>query len=380
MLKSFKTEIKPTDEQRLKISKTIGVARFVYNLYINSNKDKHVQGLKFTNAIDFSKYLNNEYRILHPEHAWITEVSSKSTKKAIVNAESAFKKFFKKEAGFPKYKKKDDDVKLYVVSEKNSIKAERHRIKVPTIGWVTLKEFGYIPITNDIISSCTISKRANKYFISVLCDIKMINKQKQLTETGIGVDLGLKTFAVTSDNVNYKNINKTVSIKKLEKKLIREQRALSRKPKKDKTKSTTNRVKNICRIQRTHLKLSNKRQEYVRSVVNSLVKFSPKFIAIEDLNVRGMMKNRCLSKAIQKQNFFYFRSFLTQTCRKYGIELRVINRFYPSSKTCRGCGCIHKGLRLKDRVFICPECGNKIDRDYQAALNIRDCLIYKIAQ
>lgn len=182
-------------------------------------------------------------------------------------------------------------------------------------------------------------------------------------------------------------IIKTKKVKKIEKKLKREQKALSRKFEKNKknkevepANKTANINKNKLRVQKLHMRLKNIRQEYVRFVVNSLVKANnlPEFISIEDLNIKGMMKNRHLSKAIQKQNFYYFRMFLIQQCKKYNVEVRVIDKFYPSSKLCACCGQIKSDLKLSDRIYKC-DCGNVIDRDYQASLNIRDCKIYKIA-
>lgn len=198
--------------------------------------------------------------------------------------------------------------------------------------------------------------------------------------------MGLKDFGVCSNGNIYKNINKSNKIKKLEKKLKHEQKALSRKLENKKTKKgganekSANIKKNKLRLQRIHRRLRNIRTEYVRWTVNSLVKANnlPEFISIEDLNVKGMMKNRHLSKAIQKQNFYYFRLFLLQQCIKYDVELRIIDRFYPSSKLCSCCGQIKTDLKLSDRVYKC-DCGNIIDRDYQASLNIRDCQIYKVA-
>ena len=379
MLKAYKTEINPTDEQKIKISRTIGVCRFVYNLYLGKEKEQYEQKGKFLSAFDFSKYLNNEYFLIHPEHIWVKDVSSKAVKQSIVNGEKAFKKFFVGLSGYPRFKTKKDSVKAYFPkNSKTDFYVERHKIKVPTIGWLRLKEFGYIPIGADV-SSCTLSKEADKYFISVLCKVELDKQSVVLTDIGVGVDLGIKTFIATSDGKEFKNINKTSKIKKFEKKLKREQRSLSRKKKKDKTKSSTNRKKNILRIQILHRRLKNIRKEYIRSVVNSLVKNSPKFITIEDLNVRGMLKNRHLSKAIQQQEFYYFRIFLIQQCKKFGIEVRVIDRWYPSSKLCRKCGNIKSDLKLSDRIYIC-ECGHKEDRDLNASINIRDCQTYNVAQ
>lgn len=297
------------------------------------------------------------------------------------NAEISFKKFFNKQTKFPRYKKKTDSVG--VCFPKNNITdctIERHRVKIPTLGFVRLKEFGYIPI-NSKVSSMTVTKQAHKYFVSVLCEIDNVVCVGEQYSEGVGVDLGIKDFAISSNNTTYKNINKTNKIKKLEKKLKREQRAFSRKLLKNKNKKgeANNLKKNKLRVQKLHMRLSNTRKEYVKFVVNSLVKNSPQFIAIEDLNVKGMMKNRHLSKAISQSNFYYFRVFLIQQCKKKGIEVRIIDRFYPSSKLCNCCGSIKKDLKLSDRIYKC-DCGYVEDRDLNASFNIRDCKKYKVAQ
>ena len=386
MLKSYKIEIKPTNEQILKINKTIGVCKFVYNFYISKNKEIYELTKKFMSANDFSKWINNDFVPNNPSYSWIKEVSSKAIKQSIINAETSFKRFFKKQAKFPRYKKKSDtNTKMYLPkNNETDWTIERHRVKIPMLGFVRLKEFGYIPI-KSIIKSGTVSKQADKYFVSILVEeeygqqILIKDKSKAL-----GIDLGIKYFAVCSNGNIYKNINKTNKIKKLEKKSKREQRALSRKLKNKKLKKedannkSANIKKNIIRIQKVNLKLSNIRQEYIRYIVNSLVKLNPQFISIEDLNVKGMIKNRHLSKAIQKQSFYYFRIFLIQQCKKYNIEVRIIDRFYPSSKLCSCCGKIKSDLKLSDRIYKC-DCGNEIDRDLQASINIRDCNTYKVA-
>ena len=231
----------------------------------------------------------------------------------------------------------------------------------------------------------TVSRDADRYFISILCEVKEQEHTIQTQQSeGIGIDLGIKDLAITSNENVYININKTNKIKKLEKKLRRKQRSLSRKQHKQNNKSKTkgesskNYKKNVVRVQKLHRSLRNKRTEYVRFVVNSLVKQNPKFITIEDLNVSGMMKNRHLSKAIQQQMFYYFRTFLIQQCKKKNIEVRLIGRFYPSSKKCCCCGSIKKDLKLSDRTYVCSDCGMELDRDLNASINIRDCKEYKL--
>lgn len=389
MLKTYKIEIKPTEEQKQKINQTIGICRFIYNFYISKNKEHYEQTKNFMSANSFSKWLNNKFIPSNPTYSWIKSVSSKAVKQSICNAETSFKRFFKGQSKFPRYKKKSDtNVKMYLPkNNKTDWTLERHKIKIPTLGFVRLKEFGYIPL-KSIIKSGTVSKVADRYFVSVLVEKEINTKKYTKYQDGIGIDLGIKDFAICSNNKKFKNINKTSKIKKLEKKLRREQRALSRKfennKKNKEVKSvniTANINKNKLRLRKLHMRLKNIRIEYVRFVVNSIVKANnlPEFISIEDLNVKGMMKNRHLSKAIQQQNFYYFRLFLIQQCKKYNVEVRIINRFYPSSKLCSCCGQIKTDLKLSDRLYKC-DCGNIIDRDYQASLNIKECEIYKIAQ
>lgn len=386
MLKSYKIEIKPTKEQEKKIIQTIGICKFIYNFYISKNKEVYNETKKFMSANIFSKWLNNEFIPNNPSYQWIKQGSSKSIKQSINNAEKAFKDFFKGIRKFPRYKKKSDtNVKMYLPkNNKTDWTIERHRVKIPTLGFVRLKEYGYIPL-NSKVTSGTVSKQADKYFVSILVeDIDIAYSNKNIKTEGIGIDLGIKDLAICSNGNIFKNINKTSKVKKLEKKLKREQRALSRKLENKKHKKgganekSVNIKKNIIRVQKIHLKLSNIRQEYIKYIVNSLVKLNPQFISIEDLAVKNMMKNRHLSKAIQKQLFYYFRLFLIQQSKKHNIEVRIIDRFYPSSKLCNCCGQIKYDLKLSDRIYNC-DCGNVIDRDLQASINIRECKTYKIA-
>lgn len=390
LLKSYKTEINPTQEQIQKINKTIGTCRFVYNFYLAHNKKIYEKEKKFMSGMDFSKWLNNIYLKENPEYYWIKEVSSKSIKKSIMNAEKAFKRFFKHQSGFPKFKKKGkSDVKMYFVKTdaKAIILCERHRIKIPTLGWVKLKEKGYILATKNgyVIKSGTVSCKARRYYVSVLIEIPDTEKI-QLNNLGLGIDLGIKEFAVISDGIVKKNINKTVKIKKLEKELKREQRCLSRKYEdikkrnnKMKGKATRQNIgKQVLKVQKLHHRIDNIRTDYINKCVNEIVKTKPSYITIEDLNISGMMKNRHLSKAVASQKFYEFRTKLENKCKGLGIELRIADRWYPSSKLCHECGCIKKDLKLSDREYIC-ECGYHADRDYNASLNLRDAISYKIA-
>lgn len=382
MLRRFKTEINPTKEQIIKINKTIGTCRFIYNFYIIYNKELYKKNKEFISGKSFSVWLNNEYIPNNPDKQWIKEVSSKSIKKSIENGYAAFINFFKHKSSFPKLKKKNkSDVKMYFVrNSKTDCLSERHKIKIPTLGWVRLKEKGYIPVSKKgfIIRSGTVSYKAGKYYVSVLIDIP--DKKIQNNNFGIGIDLGLKELAICSNNLIFKNINKTKNVVKIEKKLKREQRKLSRKIISIKKGKSTqkNFVKQKLKIQKLYEKLTNIRTDHINKTINSIVKTKPSFIVIEDLNISGMMKNKHLSKAVAQQKFFEFKTKLISKCKEYNIELRIVDRWYPSSKICHNCGHIKKDLKLSDRTYKCSECGYTEDRDINASLNLRDAKTYTI--
>ena len=384
LLKSFKTEINPTEEQKARIRRTIGTCRYVYNFYLGHNKALHDNGEKFMTGKSFSLWLNNEYIPDNPDKTWIREVYSKAVKKSIEDGCTAFTRFFKHQSDFPKFKKKGkSDVKMYFVrNNPKDCQCERHRLKIPTLGWVRIKEKGYIPTTKDgyMIRSGTVSVKAGRFYVSVLVEIPDVNIDNNSNE-GIGIDLGLKDLAIVSNGKTYKNINRSTRIKKLEKQLIREQRSLSRKYENLKKGESTQRAniqKQRLKVQKLHHKMDNIRTDYINKTIAEIVKTKPSYITIEDLNVKGMMKNRCLSKAVASQKFYEFRTRLKAKCDENGIELRVADRFYPSSKTCHHCGSVRKNLKLSDRIYRC-ECGYVADRDLNAALNLKDAKTYRIA-
>ena len=384
MIKSYKTEIDPTPEQKTKINKTIGTCRYMYNFYISHNKSLYEQGEKFMSAYTFITWFNNEYLPNNPDKLWIKEVSTKSVKQSVINSQIAFKKFFNQQTKFPRYKtKKNDNTKMYFVRANKTriICCERHRIKIDTLGWLKIKEKGYIPIDKPIISG-TISKKAGRYYISVMVEEPEAPKP-ELNPEGLGIDLGITNLATLSDGRTFKNINKTKRVKDLEKQLKRQQRKLSKKyeaqkriPKEERTNK--NIEKQILKVQKLYQTLTNIRTDYINQIISEIVKTKPSYITIEDLNVRGMMKNKYLSKAVKDQKFREFREKLIAKSKELGIEVRLVDRFYPSSKLCNNCGHIKKDLKLSDREYIC-ECGYKADRDYNASLNLRDAKVYTIA-
>ena len=384
MLKSFKTEINPSEEQKVKIRKTIGTCRFIYNFYLAHNKELHENGKKFMSSNKFRVWLNNEYVPKHPEYSWIKEAYSKAVTQAVNNGQTAFTRFFNHKSAFPRFKKKGkSNVKMYFVKNNpKDCRCERHRINIPSLGWVRIKEKGYIPTTKDgyLIKSGHVSIKADRYYVSVLIEIPD-NRIANNSNEGLGIDLGLKDFAVVSNGTSYKNINKSAKLKKLEKQLIREQRSLSRKYENVKKGGPTQRAniqKQRLKVQKLHHRIDNIRTDYINKTIAEIVKTKPSYITIEDLNISGMMKNKHLSKAVASQKFYEFRTKLQAKCNENGIELRVVDRWFPSSKTCHCCGAIKKDLKLSDRTFTC-DCGYIEDRDFNAALNLRDATTYEVA-
>ena len=383
MLKAYKTEILPNPKQALKIRQTLGICRYLYNLYLASNFEvcETLGSGFFVTAYTFDKYVNH---VVKKEFPWIDDCDAKARKQALCNAERAFKNFMQGKANRPKFKKKrQQKVKAYF--PKNTTgdwTVWRHKLQVPTIGIVRLKEKGYIP-TKAKIRSGTISYKADRYYVSVLIELPEI-KSESPQGAGIGIDLGIKELAVMSNGVVKPNINKTPRVKKLEKKLRREQRRLSRKYESKKKRGektaaySANIERQVVKIQRLYQTLTNIRVDYENKIISTILERKPSFIVLEDLNVRGMMKNRHLSRAIAAQRFFYFRIKLTAKAKQVGIEVRIVDRFYPSSGKCSQCGRIQRDLKLKDRIYRC-ECGLELDRDLNAAINLRNAPEYKLA-
>ena len=389
MYKALKIELKLTVSQKIKVCQTIGTERFIYNEYIKYNQEQYKLGNKFVSANDFSKYLNNIYLPNNPDKRWIKDVSSKSVKQAMTYGEKAFKRFFKGLSSFPIFKKKGrNELGAYFVkNNKKDFEFYRHKIKIPTLKFVRVKEYGYIP-KNTNIKSGTITKIANRYFLSLIIEVKDIVK-KDIVKTentstkGLGIDLGIKDTAICSDGKIFKNINKTIKVKKLKKKLKREQRKMSRsyeysKSKKIKLQELKNFNKKKLKVQKIFYRLNCIRDDYNNKMVNEITRAKLKYITIEDLKVSNMIKNRHLSKAIQEQNFYSIRTKLINKCKERNVELRLVDTFYPSSKICSCCGNIKKDLKLNDRIYKCYNCGLEMDRDYNASINLEKAKVYKI--
>jgi transposase, IS605 orfB family len=389
-MRAYKTEIDPTSSQIELIHKTFGCTRYIYNQFVFENLENLASDKDYISAFDYSKRVNNDPNT----PTWLKEVPSKAVKQALIYADRAFKDYFSKRRGKPKFKKKGLSESFYLIG---TIKVERHRIFVPVLKWIRLKEFGYIPKN---ITSVTISMKSGRYYISCLCKDE-IDERIPLSDYSMGIDFGLKDQFITEDRV-IPSINKSLRIRKLEQRLRREQRKLSRKyeanmvdkvyyktgAKKGQLKSykwlkPLSECKNIqkqkLKVARIYERLTRIRTEYNRKALRSLVlERKPNSITIEDLAVRNMMKNRHLSKTISNAQWYQSRLYLENLCKKLGIELRLVSRFYPSSKLCSDCGFKYKDLKLNERTWICSNCGSKHDRDVNAAINLGQSKEYTV--
>lgn len=379
MVKAIKVLLVPNNVQRTKMFQYAGASRFAYNWALAKENENHKKGGKFISDSElrkeFTKLRNSD------EYAWLQNVSNNVTKQAIKDACTAYKNFFKGLQKYPRFKSKkkstprfyQDNVKIqfsntHVKFEGFSSSKKSSKQK---LNWVRLAERGRIP-TDTKYMNPRISFDGLNWWISVC--VEFPNCKETLNDEGIGIDLGIKDLAICSDGTKYKNINKSQTVKKLEKHRRRLQRSISRKYEQNKEKGKYCKTNNIIRGEKLLLKvnrrLTNVRKNYLNQTTSEIVNRKPRFICIEDLNVNGMMKNRHLSKAVQNQGFFEFRKQLEYKCNDSGIQLIVADRFYPSSKLCNCCGKIKKDLKLSDRTYRC-ECGNIIDRDFQAALNLK---------
>ena len=379
MIKTIKVMLIPNNKQITKLFQYAGTARFAYNWALAREQENHENGGKFISDNDLRK----EFTTLKhtDEYAWLNNVSNNVTKQAIKDACESYKRFFKGLSKFPKYKSKkkskpsffQDPIKIkftdtHVKVEGFAISKKANKQK---LNHIRLAEHNRIP-TDCKYYNPRITFDGINWWISVGIDTDEC--KNKLNKSGIGIDLGIKDLAICSDGNTYKNINKSQIVKKLERRKRRLQRSISRSYEKNKKKGKYCKTNNVIKKERLLLKvnhrLSNIRNDYLHQTTTEIVNRKPRFICIEDLNVSGMMKNKHLSKAVQCQGFYEFHRQLEYKCKDKGIQLIVADRFYPSSKLCSCCGNIKKDLKLSDRIYKC-DCGNVIDRDFQAALNLK---------
>ncbi|MBQ7429316.1 MAG: transposase [Butyrivibrio sp.] len=379
MVKAIKVMLVPNNVQNSKMFQYAGAARFAYNWALAREKENYEKGNKFISDSElrkeFTRLRNSD------EYAWLQNVSNNVTKQAIKDACASYKNFFKGLQKYPRFKSKkrsmpkfyQDNIKIKFTDTHVKFEgfSSSKKVNKQKLNWVRLAEHGCIP-TDVKYMNPRISFDGLNWWISVC--VEFPDCKEALSDEGIGIDLGIKDLAICSDANKYKNINKSKTIKKLEKRKRRLQRSFSRKYEQNKKKGkyckTCNIVKNEKLLLKVNHRLTNIRKNYLNQSTSEIVNRKPRFICIEDLNVSGMMKNRHLAKAVQEQGFFEFRRQLEYKCKDNGIQLIVADKFYPSSKLCSCCGKIKKDLKLSDRTYRC-DCGNVIDRDFQASLNLK---------
>ena len=378
MIKTIRVMLLPNNKQKTKLFLYANTSRYVYNWAIERERSNYKDGNKFISDYELRK----EFTQLKKQegYVWLSNISNDAMKQSIKDACDAYKKFFKGISKYPRFKSRkfstpsfyQDNVKIrftetHVKVDGFASSLKRNKQK---LNWIRLAEHNRIP-TNCKYYNPRIKYDGLNWYITV--GVNYDDCTNEPKNNGIGIDLGIKDLAICSDGNVYKNINKSKKIKRLEKKKRRLQRSISRKIKNSERKGrqTCNTVKAKKKFLKVSHKLTNIRHNYLHQTTSSIVKREPSFICIEDLNVSGMMKNRHLSKAVQQQCFYEFRRQIEYKAAWNNIKIVIADRFYPSSKTCYCCGTIKKDLKLSDRIYKCECCGNVIDRDYQAALNLK---------
>ena len=370
----------PNNKQKTKLFQYANTARFAYNWAIAREQENYKQGNKFISDNDLRKEFTQLKK--QDDFQWLNEVSNNVTKQAIKDACNTYKRFFKGQCKYPKFKSKrkstpsfyQDNVKIqfsetHIKVEGFTMSKKQNKQK---LNWIKLSEKNKIPVASKY-SNPRITFDGLNWWISVGVEYEDCTSNPY--NQGVGIDLGIKDLAICSDKNTYKNINKTIKVKKLKKKQYRLQRQVSRKYLKNKKGEnyckTSNIIKSEKRLLKVNRRLTNIRHNYLHQTTSEIVNRKPMFIVLEDLNVKGMMKNKHLSKAIQEQCLFEFYRQIQYKSSWNNIRFIEADRYFPSSKLCHECGCVNKNLKLSDRTYICHGCGNIIDRDYQASLNLK---------
>lgn len=386
MIKTLKVMLIANNKQNTKLFQSAGISRFAYNWTLGRQQENHtlkgtrINDGKFLSDCDLRKQFTQLKRL--EEYNWLNNYSNNITKQAIKDACLAYKRFFKGQSAFPKFKSRRKSKRSFYVDtdkiqftgthvklEKLTLSKKKNKQK---LNYIKLAEPNRIPIEGNYINPRVTFDGVN-WWISV--GIEFADSNDIPINNGIGIDLGLKDLAIVSDmNKPYKNINKTLPVKKLEKKKRRLQRKVSRKYLENKKGESYCKTSNIIKAEKKLIKLNHRltniRNNYLHQVTTEIINRKPKFIVLEDLNVKGMMKNKHLSKAIANQSFYEFFRQIEYKSNWNNIKFIIADRFYPSSKICSSCGTIKKDLKLKDRIYVCKKCGIVIDRDKNASINL----------
>ena len=378
VIKSIKVMLLPNNKQRTKLFQSAGVARWAYNWKLSRQQENYKNGGKFISDGELRKELTQLKKT--EEFSWLNNYSNNITKQSVKDACLAYQRFFKHQSEFPKFKSKRKSTPSFYIDtckiefSENKVKLEKltdsKKLNKQKFNWIKLAEKNRTPLNCKYYNPRVTFDGIN-FWVSVGVDYE--ENTEQPINDGIGIDIGIKDLAICSDGNTYKNINKTKRIKKLKKKKRRLQRKVSRKYLKNKKGLSYCKTRNIIKCEKEILKLNHRltniRHNYLNQVTSEIIKREPKFIVLEDLNVKGMMKNRHLAKAVQEQCFYEFYRQIQYKSLWNNINFITADRFFPSSKLCSVCGNIKKDLKLSDRTYIC-ECGNVIDRDYQASVNL----------
>lgn len=375
MLRSMKIRLYPNDTQTTQINKLLGCYRVVYNQCLNRKIKSYEENKVSENRTTLSHFIHNE--LLKDDHyIWLREQNTKVLKQAVIDMLNAYKNFFERHTGYPKFKSKKDNkqscrFELGAISKKNIYTDYKLSLaNIKNVKFKCSKKYAeYLQKHKANIRQATLTKLpCGEYYLSILVDGDLIHKVKESHHT-IGIDLGIKDFVVTSEGEIFENLHFK---KNASKKLIRLQKQLSRKQ-----NGSNNRNKARIKLAKAYKRITDKKQYYLHQISNYLIDEN-QVICMEDLNVSGILKNHKLAGSIQEMSFYEFKRMLEYKSKWYGRKLIFVDRFYPSSKTCNSCGYVNKKLKLSDRQWVCPDCGEIIERDYNAALNIRDEGIRKI--
>ena len=369
MLKAIKIKLYPTKTQQITINKLLGCYRVVYNQCLARKIKSYEENKISENQTTLGHFIHHEL-LKDDNFSWLREQNTKVLKQSVIDMLNAYKNFFERHTGYPKFKSKKDNkqscrFEIGAISKRNIYTNYNLSLaNIKNIKFKCSKKYAeYLQKNKENIKSATLKKLpCGEYYLSILVDGDLTHKVKESNNT-VGIDLGIKDFVITSEYEVFDNLH----FKKNEtNKLIRLQKQLSRKQ-----NGSNNRDKARIKLAKAYKKISDKKQYYLHQVSNTLIDEN-QVICMEDLNVKGMLRNHCLAESIQELNFGEFRRMLEYKAKWYGRNLVFVDRFYPSSKTCNHCGYINKTLKLSDRQWVCPDCGEIIERDYNAALNIRD--------
>ena len=369
MLRAIKIRLYPNATQATQINKLLGCYRVVYNQCLDRKIKSYEENKVTENQTTLGHFIHHEL-LKDDNFIWLREQNTKVLKQALIDMLNAYKNFFERHTGYPKFKSKRDNkqscrFELGAISKRNVYTDYKLSLaNIRNIKFKCSKKYAeYLQKHKTNIRQATLTKLpCGEYYLSILVDGDLTHKVKESHHT-VGIDLGIKDFVITSDCEVFDNLHFK---KNVSKKLVRFQKQLSRKQ-----KGSNNRNKARIKLAKEYKKIRDKKDYYLHQISNYLIDEN-QAICMEDLNVKGMLRNHCLAESIQEMNFGEFRRMLEYKANWYGRKIIFIDRFYPSSKKCNHCGYINKKLKLSDRQWICPDCGEIIERDYNAALNIRD--------